>query len=103
MSCCRYQELEAALSLAEQHLNQSDQQTAFTDLKQQVAHLEAELNSKNVRADQLHKDLQQAEAAKQHATDKLAAFTKQQQAMQVCYLLNSDVLRRCACAFYMAP
>ena len=84
---CRYQELEEALSLAEQHLSQHDKQTAVKDLEQQIQHLQMELSSQSARAEHLHQELQTAEAVKQQATDELAAFLKQQKAMQVCILV----------------
>lgn len=80
---CRYQELEEALSLAEQHLSQHDKQTAVQELEQQVEQLRVELSSQSARAEHLHQELQTAEAVKQQATDELAASLKQHKAMQV--------------------
>lgn len=80
MQCFRYQELEDALGLAEQHLKQHDKQTVVEDLQGQIKHLQADLRSKSAAGEDLWQGLQKAQAAKQQANDELAASLK----LQVC-------------------
>lgn len=86
MHCTRYQELEEALTLAEQHLQQHEKEGAVEDLQQQIHILQSDLRQTSARADQLHADLQTAGAARQKATDELAASVKQQEILQVGWL-----------------
>ena len=53
------------------------------DLQKQIHNLQSDLRHTSARADQLHVDLQTAEAARHKATDALAASVKQQESLQV--------------------
>ena len=78
----RFQELEEALKLAEEHLSQNQEQSA-EDLRQQLKHLQADLQSKAALAEQLEQELQNKEAARQQAADELSAALEQQISVQV--------------------
>lgn len=79
----RYQELEEALTLAEQHLQQHDKDASVGDLQEQVQSLQADLQRASAKTQALQADLQTAEAARQKATDELTASMNQQKALQV--------------------
>ncbi len=78
----RFQELEEALTLAEEHLSQDQEQSA-EDLRQQLKQLQADLQSKAVSAEQLEQELQNKEAARQQAADELSVALEQQISVQV--------------------
>lgn len=79
----RYQELEEALTLAEQHLQQHDKDASVGDLHEQVQSLQADLQRASAKTEALQADLQTAEAARQKATAELTASMNQQKALQV--------------------
>lgn len=78
----RFQELEEALTLAEEHLSQDHEQSA-EDLRQQLKQLQADLHSKAASAEQLEQKLQNKEAARQKAADELSVALEQQTSVQV--------------------
>ena len=78
----RFQELEKALTLAEEHLSQDQEQSA-DDLRQQLKQLQADLQSKAAAAEQLEQELQNKEAARQQAADELSVALEQQISVQV--------------------
>ncbi len=78
----RFQELEEALTLAEEHLSQDQEQSA-EDLRQQLKQLQADLQSKAASAEQLEQQLQNKEAARQQAADELSVALEQQISVQV--------------------
>ena len=78
----RFQELEKALTLAEEHLSQDQEQSA-DDLRQQLKQLQADLQSKAAAAEQLEQELQNKEAARQQAADELSVALEQQMSVQV--------------------
>lgn len=82
-SWLRYQELEEALGLAEQHLNDSDKQTVIQDLQQQVNELQAEVHSRANTAEHLRQELEKAEAARQQAAAELSVALRQQHSVKV--------------------
>ena len=79
----RYQELEEALTLAEQHLQQHDKDASVGNLQEQVQRLQADLQRASAKTEALQADLQTAEAARLKATDELTASLNQQKALQV--------------------
>ena len=76
----RFQELEEALTLAEEHLSQEQ---SAEDLRQQLKQLQADLQSKAASAEQLEQQLQNKEAARQQAADELSVALEQQISVQV--------------------
>ena len=78
----RFQELEEALTLAEEHLSQDQEQSAEA-LRQQLKQLQADLQSKAASAEQLEQELQNKEAARQQAADELSVALEQQISVQV--------------------
>ena len=78
----RFQELEEALTVAEEHLSQDQEQSA-DDLRQQLKQLQADLQSKAASAEQLEQELQNKEAARQQAADELSVALEQQISVQV--------------------
>ncbi len=78
----RFQELEEALTLAEEQLSKDQEQSA-DDLRQQLKQLQADLQSKAASAEQLEQELQNKEAARQQAADELSVALEQQISVQV--------------------
>ena len=94
----RYQELEEALTLAEQHLQQHDMEASDGDWQKQIQSLQADLSQASTKTEALHADLQTAESARQKATDELTASLNQQKSLQVgCLVLNLSfrLLQQC--------
>ena len=79
----RFQELEEALSLAEQHLDEGQSQSLIDELQQQVDQLRTDLKTRNDAAERLHQDLKAAEHARQQAAEQLSAATRHQHSLQV--------------------
>ena len=79
----RFQELEEALILAEQHLDDQDSQLHIDELQQQVDQLQADLQEQIGVAQHLHQELQTAEQARQQAGTELFAAAQHQRSLQV--------------------
>ena len=102
----RYQELEEALTLAEQHLQQHEKEASVGDLQEQIQSLQANLSQASAKAEALHADLQTAEAARQKATDELNASLNQQKSLQVGRLpqqLSLRLLKQCCQQLLLHP
>lgn len=89
----RFQELEKALTLAEEHLSQDQEQSA-DDLRQQLKQLQADLQSKAAAAEQLEQELQNKEAARQQAADELSVALEQQISVQASQAFLMPPLRQ---------
>ncbi len=89
----RFQELEEALTVAEEHLSQDQEQSA-DDLRQQLKQLQADLQSKAASAEQLEQELQNKEAARQQAADELSVALEQQISVQVSQAFLMPPLRQ---------
>lgn len=79
----RYEELEGALSIAEQHLNNNEQQQATQQLKRQLHQVQQQLQDGSMAMQELQKQLEGAQAARQQAVDDHAAAVQQHETVQV--------------------
>lgn len=82
--CLRYKELEDALSIAEQHLvNNEQQQQAMQQIQDQIDQIQQQLDEGSGMTQELQKQHEAARAAQQMAADELTAATQQRQTIQV--------------------
>ena len=84
LNCClRYKELEDALSVAEQHLGDGEQQQAMQQIQDQIDQLQQQLHAGSSVTQELQQQHEAVRAAQQMATEELIAATQQFQSIQV--------------------